>query len=428
MNSLKFSDIIIPENRQRREFDDDSLRQLANSISSKGLLHPPVLRSDHRTLLAGERRIRAMGFLISQNKPIRHGGVELPLGHIPYTTVGELGDLELREAELEENVIRKDLTWQERNAAIAELHQLRTEQKAINGERQTLRDTASEILGRTATGIQIEKVRVATLIRDNLSDPEVAAAPDEKQALKIIEKKAVAAHRARLVEEFGARQTVHSVKQGDAFALIQEVEDASIDVILSDPPYGIDADSFGSQAGAQHEYADSAQYAVDCYSLIFSHANRICKPNAFIMLFCDIRLFHVFAEVGEQILGDSWHVWETPFIWYKHIGMLPVPDRGPRRSYESILYAYRGTRKWNAVGSDDVLDIQGLARPEFGAQKPPELYSTLLSRVSQPGDTVLDPFAGTGPILHAANKCNCRSIAFEMNTNKFNYMLTHEYD
>ena len=420
------SDIIIPDNRQRREFDDKALEQLAESIRTKGLLHPPILRSDGRTLLAGERRIRAVQRLAAKGMGINYGGVEYPQGCIPFSTVGQLDALTLREAELEENTIRKDLTWQETNSAIAELHKLRTEQKALNGERQTLRDTASEILGSLAAGVQIERIRIANTIADNLSDPEVASAPDEKAALKIINRKATDAHRARLLEEFGERPTVHSIRRGNAFDLMKEIEDASIDVILSDPPYGIDADSFGSQASATHEYTDSAAYAVECYSMIYTEANRICKPNAFIMLFCDVRLFNVFAELGAELLDDEWKIWETPFIWNKGNGMLPVPDKGPRRSYEAILYAYRGIRKWNAVGASDVIDIPGLSRPEFGAQKPTELYSLLLSRISQPGDTVLDPFAGGGPVIGAADKNKCRAIAFELNERKFNYILTTE--
>jgi len=46
-------------------------------------------------------------------------------GYIAYTTLGELTDEQLYEAELEENVQREDLTWQERVAAIAALHKFR---------------------------------------------------------------------------------------------------------------------------------------------------------------------------------------------------------------------------------------------------------------------------------------------------------------
>lgn len=429
MNYVRLEEILIPDNRQRREFNDKELEQLAASIDSKGLLHPPVLRSDQRTLLAGERRVRAIRKLFEKGKGVTHGGVESPVGFVPYTTVGELDSLTLREAELEENVIRTDLTWQEKNLAIAELHKLRQEQKAVNGGgKQSLRDTATEILGAIANGVQIEKIRIANTIAEHMDDPEVANASDEKSALKVITKKAMDAHRARLLEEFGTRPTVHSVKQGNAFDLIKHVPDRSVDVILSDPPYGIDADSFGSQASAQHEYADSAEYAVRCYSLIFEEANRICKPSAFIMLFCDIRLFNVFTELGRELLNETWSIWETPFIWSKGTGMLPVPDKGPRRSYEAILYAYSGNRKWNATGVSDVIEIPAVAKPEFGAQKPNDLYSLLLSRVCLPGDTVIDPFAGAGPILAACHRNKCKAIAFEMNTRKFNYMLTTEYD
>jgi len=115
--------LVIPPNRQRQEHDIEAHQELIASISKLGLLHPPVLRvvGEDYVLVAGERRVRAMADMIALGEPIKHGGVTAFLGMIPYTYFGDLSALEAEEAELDENIKRKDLTWQERAVATSRL-------------------------------------------------------------------------------------------------------------------------------------------------------------------------------------------------------------------------------------------------------------------------------------------------------------------
>jgi DNA modification methylase len=67
-----------------------------------------------------------------------------------------------------------------------------------------------------------------------------------------------------------------------------------------------------------------------------------------------------------------------------------------------------------------------------GAQKPAALYCELLSRSANPGDTVLDCFAGTGPILVAANRMQLTATYIEIDETAYNIALgrstTGEFD
>jgi ParB-like chromosome segregation protein Spo0J len=419
METIDAEHILVPDNRQRREFDEQALAELSESILSKGLMHPIVLRNDKRTLVAGERRLRACQRLFEQGESVPHPDGTLTVGQVPYTLLGDLSPLELREAELEENVARLDLTWKEHAAAVAELHQLREAQAEERGESHNVRDTANEILGRVAAGSSHAKVTESLLVAEHLSDPEVASAKSRKEAVKIIERKKTAEHRARLAAEFGEAPSEHSLAHGDAFELLNTLT-GQFNIVLTDPPYGVEADSFGDQAGAKHAYTDTIEFALRCYGATFTTAQRLCADSAFIFAFCDIRIFPVIADLAGSILTD-WAIWDTPLIWDKGNGMLPVPERGPRRNYEAILYAYRGTRKWLTTGTGDVISIPAVAKPEFGAQKPPELYKYLLERVAQPGDNVLDPFAGTCPVIPAAEELSCRAYCIEQNKEKVDY-------
>jgi hypothetical protein len=55
------STIVVPENRDRRQFDETALNELADSMRRIGLINPIIVSddSDRPVLVAGERRLRA---------------------------------------------------------------------------------------------------------------------------------------------------------------------------------------------------------------------------------------------------------------------------------------------------------------------------------------------------------------------------------
>ena len=118
---------ILPD-RQRRNFSADALHELTESIRERGLFHPIVLRivGDDYVLVSGERRLRAMTDIYDLGGSFKHDGEAIRESFIPYTLLNELDELAIEEAELEENIRRADLTWQERAAAHARLSALRT--------------------------------------------------------------------------------------------------------------------------------------------------------------------------------------------------------------------------------------------------------------------------------------------------------------
>lgn len=402
--------ILIPEGRQRQHFDPEKLNELADSIASIGLLHPPILRNGSDTLVAGERRLRALSLLEERNTPHICAGTEVPPGHAAILRLAELDPLRLREAELEENIRRVDLTWQEREQAIADLHALRLEQ--TDGI-QTYKATAAEVLGREPIGSEpTSLVRNATIIAQHLSDPDVAKAKSEKEAMKIITKKAERDLRNMLAEQFGATATSDNavLENIDAVAGLRALDDETIDIILSDPPYGIGANTFGDQSDIAHNYDDSYETWIGLMDALATESYRVAKPQAHAYIFCDPRHFSYLADIFAKA---NWSVWSVPLIWDKGNGILPRPDHGPRRCYESILFANKGDRTTNAVYSD-VIRIAPDAVRQHAAQKPVALYADLLRRSAVPGDTVLDPFSGSGTIFPAARQASCKAIGFEL--------------
>ena len=412
MKTIAISDIQIV-NRQRRHFDEKALQSLAISIQNKGLLQPVVLQNDAVTLVAGERRCRAVASIAELLIGITHDGQAVAEGCVPYVTLGELSEDDLVEAELEENILRENLNWQEEADAIAQLHSLRVAQNPI----QTQTDTASEIAGGKATSSEHKKVRESLIIKAHLDDPDVQKAKTKKDAMKIIKKKAEQKLTDQLAENFNIQSTPHVFNCGDFRDFDHFLPTSSVDCILTDPPYGIGADSFGDQAGAEHGYDDTPEYFKEIIEAWANETARVAKPSAHLYAFCDPRYFSHIVDVLKRY---GWDCWATPLIWAKGNGMLPQPDFGPRRTYEFIVFANRGQRPVTAVYSD-VIGIAGLQAPKYGAEKPVELYHDLLRRSCKPGDTVWDAFAGAGPIFPAANRCSVKVVATELNPDKYNY-------
>jgi site-specific DNA-methyltransferase (adenine-specific) len=426
MRLISIADLVIPENRQRKMFADKPLGELRESILSKGLLHPPVVQFDgaEYTLVCGERRTRAITTIAELEIPFQCDGKTIPPGMMPVILLSDLSPLDVREAELEENTIRENLSWQETAAAIAELHELRMEQAVAEGlPPPSAKSVATELKadGTPALGSQIQRVTEAVILSRHMEDPDVAKAKSQKEAMKVVRKKAEAAHRAVLAEKFDQSTTPHILLRGSAFELLPSLPSSHFDLILTDPPYGVGADTFGDMASTGHEYKDDIEYAMQCYSVLARQGFRVTKAIATLYAFCDIRRF---PAIEMELTLAGWDVWPAPLIWNKLNGMLPKPDFGPRKTYEAIIMATKGNPHFLKTGAPDVLTFPLKEETNHGAQKPVDLYVELITRSALPGSAVLDPFSGSGTIFPAANKAKVIATGFEINPEYFNLGLS----
>jgi DNA modification methylase len=414
MQIIPLASIKIPQNRQRREFDPEKLVELRENIEKLGLMHPIVVRraGDTIVLVAGERRLRAIEELWEFGGRLSHNDETVETGWVPTVMMGDLGALDAMEAELSENIIRSDLTWQERCDALAQLNKLRIAQDPTF----RVADLAEEVTGRRDGRYQ-DDTRKALIVAKHLDNPAVAKAKDVKEAFKILkreeESKEFELQGLRVGKTFN--KAMHTLLQGDCLDWLKDLPEGKFDVVCTDPPYGMDAQDFGDGAGRltaiEHQYEDSN----DSFKALLEQAapliGRVCKPAAALYLCCDIDQFHWLRDLFK---GQGWRVFRTPLINIKAgSGRVPLPDYGPRRQYETILFAFRGDKRTNALYSD-VVTTRGDEQIGHGAQKPVALFQDLLARHCRPGDHVIDPFAGTGTIFPAAHALKCMATGIEL--------------
>jgi len=363
-------------------------------------------------LVAGERRLRAMKKLHAEQRLFSCNDTMILPNEIPFIEIScDLSELEVREAELEENTIRVDLTWQERVAALDELHTLRT---ARNPE-QTIQDTAVEVASKTnITPASAQRsIAEAHLIADYLDVPEVAAASSARRAHKIVTAKLEAeltAELAKRAKRTPAHTSNHTLHIGD-FCSVELTKRYSC--IIADPPYGIDADKFGNAASTSHTYSDTRTTALDFAKKLFELTIQTALPYAHLYLFCDIRMFFEFYDLAAS--HPELNPRPIPLIWHKTSmsAHAPSQNRGFKRQYETILFCSHGDKLFE-IPPSDVFAVAPRAIKQMAAQKPTELYMKLLRLSTLPGDTVLDPCCGTGTIFEAAEALSLHATGIEL--------------
>ena len=419
MNLIKAESITILPDRQRREIDAEALMDLSNSIASVGLLHPIVVRTNgsQTILVAGERRIKAIETIWGMGGFFTYSGEAVPEGLVPCTNLKDLNAIDAMEAELEENIKRQDLSWQERSTATSQLFELRRLQaeKAQAALPQPT-DLAKEVYPNHSPDAASHAVREELILARNLSDPDVAKAPSRAEGLKVIRRKEEAQRQVLLGEQVGRTFGAHSheLYLGNCLDLMLDWPDAQFDVILTDPPYGIDAQDFNDSGGkanaAGHSYDDSLSNWRDLINAFADHSYRLAKPAAHCYVFCDIDNF---LELRYIMARAGWKPFRTPLVWHNPSSQrAPWPHHGPHRRYQLCLYAIKGDRPVLKL-APDVVTYASDQNLGWAAQKPAGLFADLLGRSCRAGDRVLDPFAGSGTIFEAAHGLKIKATGIE---------------
>ncbi len=415
--------------RQRTKIDNAPLGELKQSIQSRGLFHPPVmsvLDDGSLSLAAGERRFRAIESLAKEGIQIRFSGELIPLGHIPYATLSNSGSLEAFVAELEENIMRVELSWQDRTNALAKLHEMRSGSNPKQTQTATAKEIVQKLGGEGTPNVPTvnavrSQISRASLVAAHLHRPEISKARNETEAYNLVLKAEEERFTAELIRRRNSRLVEETlrceIRCGDAKSLLEDQPSGMVDLILSDPPYGVYADSapgFRARSVLHHNYEDTPEYAREILRCILLEGWRVTKPKANIFLFTDIKHFEWLQTFSAQM---GWKPWRYPIIWQKSLseGLTPWQGLGPVHTFDVIFFATKGFRGLR----ERILDILPEPRVKrneklYAAEKPLPLLAKLISASTLPGDFVLDPCAGSGSTLVAARGLKRPSLGFEI--------------
>lgn len=186
----------------------------------------------------------------------------------------------------------------------------------------------------------------------------------------------------------------------DAVEWLKGLPSESANLIITDPPYeSLEKHrKSGTTTRLKHSKASSNDwfeiFPNSRFEELFREFYRVLAPNSHCYVFCDQETMFIAKPIGEAAGFKFW----KPIIWDKQkIGM----GYHYRARYELILFFEKGKRKLNDLGVPDVLQVPRVYRG-YPTEKPTRLSETLINQSSQPGETVIDPFAGSGSVGVAA--------------------------
>ncbi len=404
---------LVQVGERTRELDEAHKNAIKASILKSGLLTPVCLSGEEK-LIAGLHRLHALEELHGEGYAIKHDDEIIPFGMIPFVRFSDLSAAQILEMELAENLWRKELAWTERVTALARLHKLQQEENPD----ATFTETAAKLVG-VSPNKNPETVRQAVsravVLADAIAaDPSLASARSEADAFSRVKSDITRVASSLLADGFTATHTEHRLIEGSLIEVLPTLERASIDLIFTDPPYGVGADTWTSKfKDNPHDYKDTWAHASALYLQIFKEGFRITKDQGVLVAWCAIERWHTLRELAEQY---GWSCWTQPVIWVKsNEGIAPWGQKGFTRCYEALLFASKGGRGLLGTRSDVITGHYKVRDREHGAAKPVDLYSSLIKSILLPGETILDPCCGSGTIFEAATLTGNIATGIEIN-------------
>lgn len=220
---------------------------------------------------------------------------------------------------------------------------------------------------------------------------------------------------------------------GDCLEVLPTLADKSIDHVITDPPYDEHTHSKqrvgGSDAPKRNGRGDTVLRASFSRSkdLGFEAMDHetlwvVCREAArltrrWVLIYSNIEL----ADTWRTALVSNGLEYIRTGAWIKR-GCTPqfTGDR-PAQGFEAITIAHpKGRKRWNgggrvAVWSHSIVlnKFTGDTRRVHTTQKPIELMRELVSLFTDPGELVLDPFAGSGTTARACKDLGRRCILIE---------------
>lgn len=343
-----------------------------------------------------------------------------------YVRYDDIGDIRHRVLELHENLKRLNMSWQEESDAKAEILRLRRVEEPDITAGQVAKEIGDNAASFSRAVAASEAMEKRPELRQSASRKSALRAADVADQMEA-RKRADEANRSAL-EEVETR-----IVADDAVNFLQKY-DSFFDVIITDPPYGMDFWKQGQKTDSPtnlSEYDDSAKSARKLYEEMIPAMARAMRDTGWVLMFgsadsykemesvwvevCKTHKTYLCQQCGSK---NCYQPAVVPWIWYRPNSRNPprFPQLHAKNMYEYILVVNMGAGLL-AKPTDNVFVYEAEYGAEriHGNQKPIELIQALIACVAYPGDKFCDPCYGSGAHLAAAAASSLIAYGCDLN-------------
>lgn len=205
---------------------------------------------------------------------------------------------------------------------------------------------------------------------------------------------------------------------GDSVIELEKLEDASIDLVITDPPYGINYISNKSKYSdhvTKEGLLNDDDTAIQILDNVCEVLSRKTKADSHLYFFIDWKNYSKF-----ELVISKYFTLKTPIVWYKADGGIGDLQYDWINGTEIIIYCIKGKKPVNKrrvnVIQEGRLSSDKMIHP---TQKPESLIKTILEVSANKHDLFCDPFMGSGSHVAAAKKYGCNYVGIELDKTFF---------
>lgn len=217
---------------------------------------------------------------------------------------------------------------------------------------------------------------------------------------------------AHVVSRWGLRVTPYyqdeavTLYLGDCREILPTLE--PVDHVITDPPYD-DQTHAGARTGGDGKTIVEMDFAAVNSDLWFL-GQCIELSRRWVLAFCSMEQLGAYRKTA----GETWI---RSGFWHRPDGCPQFTGDRPGQPGEAIAIMHRaGKKRWNGGGHHAYwsygIERDGRVHP---TQKPEGLMCQIVQQFTDPGDTVLDPFMGSGTTIVAAKRLGRKAIGIEIN-------------
>jgi site-specific DNA-methyltransferase (adenine-specific) len=199
---------------------------------------------------------------------------------------------------------------------------------------------------------------------------------------------------------------------GDCLELMKELPSGSVDLVLTDPPYGMGFQSHRRKEVYAKIKNDTSLEWLDGY---FAECSRILKDDTAVYCFCSWHNVDIFKKAFEKYFKLK-----NIIVWVKNNHGSGDLKASYAPKHEFILYGNKGRRTFYGKRMEDVIFANKTKNENHPTEKPIDLLEQFINNSTEKNAVVFDGFMGSGSTGVACVNTNRDFIDIELDENYFN--------